>query len=697
MRDEGDNPLNWALSISFLKIGISCTLLGSLAFLVVLLLGASDQVVRASSALLLMLAAAVSGYCLRRGRVYAAVMVLTLGAWSTATVSAFFFGGVRTPAIILYPLIVALAGWLLSSRMAWIMSVLSVAAIIGFALLESIGLLPQPPVTLPAMYGVVQVTMVVLVAALVVSLVRSYHGRLDELRLIGLERDERTRSLEAREAELHKAQAVAKVGSWVYDIASCKLQLSAETRRIFSMSEGTYASTEGYLAMTHVQDRSNVERAWQALLQGERLDLVHRIVVGGAIRWIHQNAELSLDAHGSPWRVVGISQDITEQQRSRDELIAAKANAEKANLAKSRFLAAASHDLRQPLSALALYVGVLGTRVAPGEGELVTNIRHCVDSLSELLTDLLDLSKLDAGVVTPKPSNFAVDDMLTARVAIHTVEAGLKGLSLRFRPSGAFAYTDQPLLSRIIGNLIVNAIRYTYEGGVLIACRRHDGKDWIEVWDTGIGIPADQTEAVFEEFNQLGDDRRGRGSGLGLAIVARSAALLGLPVRLRSRVGRGSMFAIGLPAGQVIIAPAAPAPRRAARSLRLGIVENDPRVMQALVFSMQAAGHEVVGASNGAELLAQLGKKAPDIVISDYRLDEGETGFNVISAARACFTSNLPAIMITGDTDPAVIRSMSRQGIAIHYKPLQLDTLQASIWEAVDRRDSAAPSPTGSR
>lgn len=379
--------------------------------------------------------------------------------------------------------------------------------------------------------------------------------------------------------------------------------------------------------------------------------------------------------------------DMTAHKQIEAALRAARAEAEQANHAKSRFLAAASHDLRQPLAALALYVGVLKGRVTPQNVDLVLRIQDCCASLSELLTDLLDVSKLDAGVVTPKLSDFAVDDVLGSLVAMHSAEAALKGLRLHWRRSGAVARTDQLLLTRIVRNLVANAIRYTDQGGVLIACRRRAGKQWIEVWDTGIGIPADKTELVFEEFRQLGSDSRTRGSGLGLAIVARTAALLGLQIRLRSRPGRGSMFAIELPAGRAKV-PAGPAPQPEARHLRIGLAEDNAQVLGAIVLALEGAGHEVISATSAKELLERLGQDTPDIVISDYRLGAAETGFHVIELLRTVFGADLPAIILTGDTDPALIRSMANRGIAVYFKPVQIDTLQTFIRHATERRSA---------
>ena len=387
--------------------------------------------------------------------------------------------------------------------------------------------------------------------------------------------------------------------------------------------------------------------------------------------------------------ISGFNHLIETLGQNETALQVAKARAEQANHAKSRFLAAASHDLRQPLSALALYLGVLANVVTPETRSLVTKIQDCSDSLTELLTDLLDVSKLDAGVVSPKLSDFSVDDFLSSLVSMRSAEAAMKGLRLKLHRCGsAFAHTDQKLLTRIVGNLIDNAIHYTDKGGVLLACRRRAGTQWIEVWDTGVGIAPDKTELIFEEFTQLDNDGRNRGSGLGLAIVAKTAALLGLQIRVRSRPGRGSMFAIEMPTGRTILAHEPPLHQSAARRTRIGLVDDNAQVLEALVTALEAAGHEVIAAMTAGDLLERLGPQAPDIVISDYRLGAGETGFTAIQAARAKFGQTLPALIITGDTDPELVRSMAKRGIAIQYKPLKMDTLQAFIGKATERRST---------
>jgi signal transduction histidine kinase len=363
------------------------------------------------------------------------------------------------------------------------------------------------------------------------------------------------------------------------------------------------------------------------------------------------------------------------------ELSAAKCDAENANNAKSRFLAAASHDLRQPLSALSLYVGMLKDKLTHADAPLLEGMSHCVANLSEMLSDLLDLSKLEAGVVTPTVSEFAVDAILAKVVSTHAPEANMKGLALRCRAAGLIGHTDPVLFQRIVGNLVANAIRYTEQGGVLMACRRRQGRMHIEVWDTGIGIPPDKTAEIFEEFKQLDNPERNRakGSGLGLAIAAKTAALLGLAINVRSRPGKGSVFSVSLPEGDAVL-PVAP-PEYAHRPRRIALVEDNAEVAAALVYALTTVGHSVVASASYSDILPRLGALRPDIVISDYRLAGGETGIDVVALFRLRFGSHLPALIITGDTDPAVIRRMAMQRISVQHKPLDLDRLRKKIAE----------------
>lgn len=386
--------------------------------------------------------------------------------------------------------------------------------------------------------------------------------------------------------------------------------------------------------------------------------------------------------------------DITLDKQAEEALIEAKASAEKANKNKSRFLAAASHDLRQPLTALSLYVDVLIKKDLSNEIGLVAKIQDCVSSLSELLNDLLDVSKLDAGVVTPRLSDVPINDILQSILTIHSPEAELKGLRIRTRPSSELVRIDPQLMQRILSNLVFNAIRYTNKGGILIGCRRHQGKLWIEVWDTGIGFPEDKIDRIFEEFTQLGDDARNRGSGLGLAIVNKSANLLGLKIRVRSRLGQGSMFAIEVPLGHSIAAKASPTIKPSPVRLTIALVDDNVSVLEAFSLAIKTFGHEVISATSGRELFNLLGNRIPDILISDYRLADGEIGLDLIATARRLFMCNLPAILVTGDTDPELLRKMAKQDVTICHKPLRISALDMMIRKLVSQNLSPLSAPS---
>lgn len=390
-------------------------------------------------------------------------------------------------------------------------------------------------------------------------------------------------------------------------------------------------------------------------------------------------------------RVQALVRDITERKLAEERLNAARREAERANDAKSRFLAAVSHDLRQPLSALSIYVGTLRGKLAPVDRVLAANMKDCVAGLSEMLSNLLDLSRLEAGVVSADVRDFALDSVLHKVLAAHAPDAEEKGLALRYGYFGIHARTDPVLLHRIVGNFLANAIRYTERGGILVGCRRRAGKRWLEVWDTGIGIPADKTDEIFEEFRQLGGRERERtkGTGVGLAVVAKTATLLGLEVRVRSRLGKGSMFAVEIPLG------AEPQPtvarRYVHRPLRIAFVEDNPRVAHALAYSLRHFGHQVAVGSTAAVALAAL-DAAPDIVLADYRLGGGQTGLDVVAEFRARYGAGLPALLVTSDTGLDLARAAALAGVRVLHKPVDVETVRAAMAELMVQREAPLPS-----
>lgn len=521
----------------------------------------------------------------------------------------------------------------------------------------------------------------------------AWDGMGNPLRVMGIALDISTRkNIESALVESEKRYRNLSENSsdwvWATDLNGHTTYTNYKGADILGLSDEEFLVTNA-ATLVHPDDMPLFRQAFEQAVADRsgwrniRIRFRHK---NGSYRTLESCASPLFDLAGNLTGFQGMDRDISEREALEAELLAAKAAAEKANNDKSRFLAAASHDLRQPLAALSLYIGVLARRVTPESVKLISSIQDCLKSLSELLSDLLDVSKLEAGVVIPKLAGFAIDELMAPLVSVHAAEAELKGLRLRFRPCGAVVRTDQMLLARVAGNLIVNAIRYTNQGGVLIACRLHQGKLWLEIWDTGVGIAEEHLDSIFDEFKQLGDEARTRGSGLGLSIVAKTAKLLNLKIRVCSRPGRGSMFAIELPLGRALDSAVATPLQHTARRLRIGLVDDNTNVLQALTLVLEEAGHEVVAATNGAQLIERLAQQAPDIVISDYRLAAMETGFNVVEAARALFGQELPAFIITGDTDPALIRNMAERGITVHYKPLQMEAFQACIVEATERR-----------
>ena len=324
-RSAPDSPNSWGLSLAFLKYAIAFLLAGSLLYLTAALVLLPDQSVRALGALSALLVGIIGGLLLWRGRIEATVYVLSAGLWAIVTGMAVFTGGLQSAACIIYPQIILLLGWFISARAAIVAAVLTAATTMAFALAESWGFLPEPFPTPPAMRWIIQGFVFATSAVLVVFLVRSYQNRLKEAAELSNGLAQRSAEVQAREADLNRAQAVAHVGSWVYELVTDTMHLSAETCRIFGLPEGTKGNRNAYLSRVHPEDRDAVDSSWQAAMNaGAPFDDEHRIMVGKTIRWIRQNSELKRDADGAPLRCVGITQDITERKLASEALQASE-------------------------------------------------------------------------------------------------------------------------------------------------------------------------------------------------------------------------------------------------------------------------------------------------------------------------------------------------------------------------------------
>jgi PAS domain S-box-containing protein len=410
----------------------------------------------------------------------------------------------------------------------------------------------------------------------------------------------------------------------------------------------------------------------------------------GKLVWAAVSWQTLFDRSGQSLGFRTSVRDITERKLSEDALRDAHAEAERANRAKSRFLAAASHDLRQPLQAAHLFAAALriGLR-EPSDLNLLGSIEDALKAANELLDALLDVSRLDAGVLAPKFRDFAVADLLDQIETEFSEAAREKRLALRVLLSSATIRTDPTLLGRILRNLVSNALRYTERGKVLVGCRRAGDRLAIEVLDTGIGIARDKIERIFEEFYQVGNPERDRtrGLGLGLAIVAGVAKLLGHPIEVRSEPGRGSIFRVLVPLTESHAAIAAPVPQRPAApapapsGVLLLAIDDDPDQLEAMNALFGRWGYQVLVADSAPAALAKLTQNGlmPSAIIADYRLRDGLTGADAIGYIRERLGQQVPGLILTGDTEPARLAEASASGFELLHKPIEAHRLQDAI------------------
>jgi two-component system CheB/CheR fusion protein len=391
--------------------------------------------------------------------------------------------------------------------------------------------------------------------------------------------------------------------------------------------------------------------------------------------------------------------DITDRKHAEVALETAKKHAEQANLGKSRFLAAASHDLRQPLQTLTLLQGILAAQAKTADdSNLSARLGESLDAMSAMLNTMLDINQLEAGIIKPAPTNFTINTLFERLRNEFTDQAKNKGLRFRVVSSHHSVRSDPALFEQIIRNLISNALKYTNQGKILLGCRRRGGQLHIQVWDTGIGIPEGQTRAVFDEFHQLDNParERDRGLGLGLSIVQRLVDLLGHTVDVRSRPGKGSVFSIEVPCVDAELRETPPAqPQQPATRLDEGgsilIVEDDPAIREVLQLLFETNGYRTTAVADGRralELVAH-GDVRPNIVVADYNLPKGLTGLEIATRLRETTDSALPVLIVTGDISTGTLRAIADAGCVQLNKPIKADELIRRV-----RSQLAAPKQT---
>ena len=376
-----------------------------------------------------------------------------------------------------------------------------------------------------------------------------------------------------------------------------------------------------------------------------------------------------------------LARDLAEQVRM----------VEKASLEKTRFFASASHDLRQPLHSLGLFGSAIHARLRDSPDEpLAKNLMHCVDALETSFSAMLDLSKLDAGVVEVNVRPVALAIVFRRLSSTFARQAEARGLSLRFKPGNKWVHADPGLLERLLGNLIHNALKFTANGGVLVLARGTGQKVHLEVWDTGCGISAHELTLVFDEFYQIGNQERDRakGLGMGLAIVKRLSHLMQSPVAVYSRPGRGTVFKLSLDA-----APKAALQRetnfqsinsgvfRALTGMRVLVVDDELAVRESTAAALRLYGLQVELADSLEQAIAAAGQWGDklDALITDYRLRNGLDGLKVAAAVQALLNRKIPTLLITGDTAPERVRMAQKSGLKVMYKPVKINDMVEAL------------------
>lgn len=500
-------------------------------------------------------------------------------------------------------------------------------------------------------------------------------------------------------------------GIWVLDLATLCVYFSERWLEHVGYSLGELPGHfNSFFDRVHPRDQARVKLALDQYVSGQQPEyrvefrMLHK---DGSWRQILTRGIALRDAAGRPFRMAGTHTDITERAKVEErleklvaertaELRAARDRAELDAATTVRFLAAASHDIRQPLQAMALLLGALRNAVT---GEAAQPMLHAVESSlaasMELLDSLLEYSRLDAGALRPFIGTVAVGRLIDQAFGAFAAEAAGKGLLLTAVRTRAATRSDAQLLARILRNLVSNAVKYTDRGRIVIGCRRRDGRLWLEVWDTGRGIPEAEQRQVFWEFYQAKAQRGAhRGIGLGLAIVDRLARLLKHPIHVRSWPGRGSMFAIELP---IVAAPASadlgdPAvvtPDPVFVGKLIAVLENDQAVTMALTQLLVGWGAQVVRSEDDAALLAKLAGRLPDAVIADMHLAPDRDGFGALDRLERAFGRRLPSLILTGDYNLRELAQLNHAKRQVLQKPVWPAVLHAVLRGEFSRLDAS--------
>jgi PAS domain S-box-containing protein len=487
------------------------------------------------------------------------------------------------------------------------------------------------------------------------------------------------RAILERECRLEEALRSGGVMAFDWNLAAARVRHSQNADEILGFESNQGLDSEKWLGQIHPDDRAQV---MECVNFAHPEKPTHTVTFrylrpdGAGEVWLEQIAITQFNSAGKPTRIHGLTTDITERKRFEQEISRARKSAELADRAKSSFLAAASHDLRQPLQTLRFLQGSLEQHHPHGEGRrLVADMGHSLDTMSSMLSSLLDVNQLESGTLRPSKSEFALDDIFDS-VAIDFLQpVEEKGLRWRLVRSGVQVRSDKRMLEEMLRNLVSNAIRYTDGGRILLGCRRGVDNVRIEVWDSGVGITQDRLPHIFDEYYQGAEAIQRGGFGLGLAIVKRLGDILGHRIDVRSTPGKGTGFSIEVPRAQT----SANIPELPQTSVddveflpnNVLIIEDEASVRSSVIRFLKVKGISAVVAATGGDALTLITQREfrPDVVLSDYNLRGSTDGVESIQALRAALGWNVPAIVMTGDMRLETAEAIAAHDISVLVKP----------------------------
>jgi signal transduction histidine kinase/CheY-like chemotaxis protein len=490
-----------------------------------------------------------------------------------------------------------------------------------------------------------------------------------------------------RESRLQDALQAGRVFAFNWDLLAEEVRHGQNGTQILGAGTKPVFSSAEWLARIHPDDRPRVAAVAKEVHPNASSHAVafRYLRPSGDEVWLEQIAVTEFDTGGKPKRVHGLTTDITERMRFEREILSARRSAELADRAKSSFLAAASHDLRQPLQTLRFLQGALERHHPDGEGrELVVGVGRSLDTMSSILSSLLDVNRLETGNLCPAKTEFAVNDIFDSVMIDFCRPIEEKRLRRRLVRSGLWLYSDRRMLEEMIRNLLSNALRYTDRGKILLGCRRAGDNARIEVWDSGVGITADQLPHIFEEYYQGPGAERG-GFGLGLAIVKRLGDTLDHKVDVRSVRGKGTGVSILVPLAQASAGePVSAQPPDCGSDAFHGsilVVEDETSVRSALKRLLKTMGIRSLIAGTTSEALAQIEQEniRPDLVLCDYNLRGSANGLESIKDLRAALGWDVPAIVMTGDTRSDTIEEIASRDVSVLIKPFAANELLQRI------------------